>query len=248
MFDIVGWFLSGLGVITPFLSHLFKRLWVFFKVEKPIRVFYGKLYEGSAVIILPPEDVDEERKGTQFHDWHGAVEIKDFLMNRGIKVEIVNTEELSEEQKRKNIISVGGPIPNKISRKLLEEDGIVYSFGGSDKHAIVNFITKETEIDPKLVLGHDKVTQDFGIISRIQNPYNRRTDAIILAGILGWGTHSASKLIIDLKSLTYINGKSHYFQVLCGCKLDEYERMMEPYLLDLSPYSEGKDTIVKIGG
>jgi len=207
------------------------RLYHHFTVEKYNKLFYQKFFKSEFYIVVPPADIDPIHPGTQSLDFIGAMEIQEMLTNFGISVKRVTSDKISDNEKKNNLLLVGGPIPNSLVTSLFDRKEIVYKFGGEDGHSIIN--NKGLEINPQIKEGQKKF--DLGIITRIKNPYNIDNDIIISCGSYGWGTQAALRILKDKDSLEYLNGLYQYFQVLCICEIDKSNDSLKPYLLDLYP-------------
>ncbi len=210
------------------------QLSYYFKIERHIRKFFENFEKKGAVLIVPPADVDTIIKGTQICDFLGLMELQEVFHELGYEMKTVRADDISEEEKRHNLISVSGPIPNAVTKFLLEQNEVKYKFGGPDGHSIINLKDSNVKFNP---LKNEKglITTDFGIITRMKNPYEPNREAIIVCGSYGWGTQAALRLLTDKDSLVYLNNFGQYFQVICTCGVDEDRIGLKPYLVDLHP-------------
>jgi len=224
IFEILKWVMPN-GII---------RIWHYYKIDRHFRKFFKKNKTEETVLIVPPSDMDQIIKGTQVCDFLGAMEIQDIFSEFGYKLKKVRANKISEEEIKHNLISVSGPIPNVVTKFMLELNEIHYKFGGSDGHSIINNINPSHELFPQL---NEKgnVTYDFGIITRMKNPYEPNKDAIIVCGRFGWGTQAALRILMDKESLIYLNKFGKYFQVICTCGVDGDCVILKSYLIDLHP-------------
>lgn len=222
-------YLKRIKSITPY--GIIIRLYHYLIVEKPIKLFYQNYFKEEFYIVIPPKDVDTIRHGTQNLDFIGAMEIQEMFTNIGISVKRVTSKNISENEKKNNLLLVGGPIPNCLVESLFDSKEIVYKFGGENGHSIIN--NKKLEMSPQIEEGQKKY--DLGIITRMKNPYNTDNDIIIACGAFGWGTQAALRILKDKDSLEYLNGSYQHFQVLCMCEIDKAGVSLKPYLLDLCP-------------
>lgn len=239
-----------IGIVIDILEWIvpngFLRLWHYYKFERHISNFFKNLKKDETVLIVPPSDVDPIIKGTQVFDFLGIMELHEVFSEMEYKLKKVRADNISEEEKRHNLISVSGPIPNAVTKFLLERNEINYAFGGSDGHSIISKTNPTLKFDPQK---NDKgiITNDFGIITRMQNPYNPDKEAIIVCGSYGWGTQAALRILMDKDSLIYLNKFGQYFQVICTCGVDEDSVGLKPYLVDLHPIESSRQkTIVDL--
>jgi len=234
LIDIVEWLVPhGLVELRQYLK------------EKPIRRFYTN-FGKTIYLIFPPKDMDNFLPGTHIFDLLGAMEFQDCLGPIGYTFERRRTDKVSEKDLQQGIVSIGGPISNKISRSLLNsrKHNLVYGFGGNDGHAIINIHENKLVYRPSFYQNQKLVEVDYGIITRMKNPYDptKRHDALIVAGSFGWGTQACLRILCDIGSIKYIMNKighkDPYFQAICVTEVDEDGIPLTPELI--------KESIVKI--
>lgn len=246
-----------IDIITPVIIDVIK--WIiphgFIELQnrikqRPLREFYNNL--GNPIyLVFPPRDMDNILPGTHIFDLMGAMELQDRLIPLGYAFERRRSNLISERDLQQGIISIGGPISNKISRSLLSTAerryGIVYKFGGADNHTIVNTVENEPAYKPSFQRNRKNLVEvDYGIVTRIKNPYDltKKHDAIIVAGSFGWGTQACLRVISDIDSLKYImkkvKSRPPYFQAVCMTQVDEDGVPLTPELV--------KESIVEISG
>jgi len=196
----------------------------YLKVEKPIRIFFKKTRKELTLFILPPADIDPIVKGTQIFDFLGAMELQDIFRELGYKFEVRRSDNVSEaELKRNNLLIVGGPIPNKIAKYLFNQNEIIYRFGGEEGHDIINIKTGQTVVSPQKD-EKGRIKNDYGILTRMKNPYNPKKDAIIASGCFGWGTQACLRIMKDPQVIKNINEQvkdKYYFQIIVSVEIDE---------------------------
>lgn len=192
--------------------------------------FFEAFANDPVVFVLSPKDVDPVLRGTAIHTFMGTMELHEALTKRGHKLSRETADKMGAASKKQHLIVIGGPIPNKLSRYLLGQPEIVYGFGGADGHAIVREEEGGFEITPER--DGEVVTRDFGLLTRMKNPYDRSKDAIVACGGFGWGTQAALRLLTDSASLDFLTSFGRYFQVVCTCVVDEDGVGTDAQLLD----------------
>ena len=233
-------------VIPIIVFNGFIYLRHYHKVKRHLRAFFNNFDREETILIIPPADIDPVLKETQVFDFLGAMELQDMFSRLGYKLKRVRADKIAEDELKHNLVSVSGPIPNKVTRFLLNQNEIVYAFGGSDGHSIINKSNSEKRFDPWKKDGV-YITRDFGMITKMKNPYNPDKDVIIACGSFGWGTQAALRILADPVSLKYLNSFGQYFQILCTCGVDEDKVGLKPYLVDLCPDdSLRQETIVNL--
>ena len=193
--------------------------------------FFESFLEDEVLIVLPPRDVDRVVEATGIHQIFGVMDLHEALTNQNYTVKRERADRVGGDALRGPLITVGGPVTSKISKFLLEQPEIVFKFGGLEGHAIVSTRDKNLQIAPERQ--GTTVTRDYGILTRMKNPYNKDRDAIVAAGCFGWGTQAALRILTDSESLEYLGGMGQHFQVICTCLIDEDEIGTDPQLLDL---------------
>ena len=228
----------AIGIIVEIIKaimHGAYKVWQYRKVKKPIRKFFKKLGK-SVIFVLPPADVDPLITGTQISDFLGAMKLQSFLKELSYDVETRRANNLSEKElKEHNLIVVGGPISNKVTKTLFKSKEIIYKFGGPDGHDIIDSKTGKVRYSP-IINDEQRVERDYGILTRIKNPYNKNKDAIIASGCFGWGTYASLIIMGDAKLLEYIKNninfkKNPYFQVIVSTMIDEDKVPLEPEII-----------------
>jgi hypothetical protein len=212
-----------------------------------IRAFWGDPATHELLFVVSPADVDLIRSGTQVHDWIGITELLFVLTKAGYRFRVAKANDVAEDLLRHHdIVSIGGPIPNRLSRFLLDRPGRVYSFGGVDGHAVIDC---RSDAIMGAVTDIASIRRDFGILTRMPNPYNDSHNAIVAAGVFGWGTQAVLRLLSDRATLEFLlTTDLLHFQALCACDLDDRQIGGDPYLLDLSnDASVLQKTIVGLG-
>ena len=110
------------------------------------------------------------------------------------------TEEYPERVIDENLITIGGPVWNTVTRRVLETIKSPLYF---DKNLnLIDLISKQeyetTEKDGKPV-------KDYGIVLKIPNPYDKDNCLILIAGCDTYGVLAGSKCI------SYLTKKGHEF-------------------------------------
>jgi len=227
------------GVIIEILKWIapngLVRIRHYLKVEKPIRIFFKKTRKDLTLFILPPADIDPIVKGTQIFDFLGAMELQDLFRELGYKFEVIRSDNISEaELKGNNLLIVGGPIPNKIAKYLFNQNEIIYKFGGEEGHDIIDIKIGQTVVSPQKD-EEGRIRKDYGILTRMKNPYNPEKDAIIASGCFGWGTQACLRIMKNSQAIKIINEQvkdKYYFQIIVSVQIDEDKIPLNSSALD----------------
>jgi hypothetical protein len=180
--------------------------------------FFRKFAHEQTLVVYAHKDVDVLRPGTQVYDFEGIFDLIKFF-NRKLGTELIGLKAISvspQEKRDNNLICVGGPIPNKITETMLEQDEIRYKF---QDHMIIDRLNNKPMCGFPSNWSGSNPPEDFGIITRIKNPFNPKKDSLILCGCFGWGTKMCTDMLLDDDNLVILN-KEDYFQILCVCDID----------------------------
>lgn len=226
-----------------------------------LKPFWGSFVRDGCTLVLPTKDhtrSDEQPEWmrTMFLDYFGVAHLLEELNTAFDTPDIAwsRSDAVSREQRARNLISVGGPQPNRVTATLLEQPEIVYRFpeaadagtAGDYEGRIVSTDGSERAFEPEERDGD--VERDVGIITKMENPYDKRADAIVVCGVWGWGTKAGFELLTQERTLDYLlaEGGDH-FQAIYTVEIDEQDRTIQPHLLDLHPdESVRTDTIVSL--
>ncbi|TQD27932.1 hypothetical protein [Methanolobus vulcani] len=199
-------------------------------IDKDIRVFFKKYRKENLLFLIPPEDIDPKRSGTTNKDFQGLLTFQSFCHKYKIDTEKAMANYVSETDCEKNILSLAGPIPNEKSRFFFEFDEIKYCFGGERGYSIISKNDNEELYTSEII--NDEIKVDYGIITRMKNPYCKENDVIIVAGCLGPGTQAAIESLTKINKVKVLNEqKEYYFQVIVKCKVDSSLRISESEIM-----------------
>lgn len=93
---------------------------------------------------------------------------------------------------RENLISVGGPINNYVTSKLMSSVSDLVSFEEFILKNNVSNETYETEYEDE---DEKTAIQDYGLILKLPSPYAQNTDVLVLAGCDTYGVLAAARAI-----------------------------------------------------
>lgn len=165
------------------LNHFWKPFFDF-KTTIVIGTYYGERFRAWEASTLMATG-DAIALGT----------IMGVLNNVGIKeIDIVPTYNFSGDRYKNNLILLGGPDTNKLTREVYDRLDTNFKFGNPEKNEITLYDSNENlKYFPKYN-SNDEVIGDYGFAFKSKNPFNPETDVIILAGCFGFGTCSAAQL------------------------------------------------------
>ncbi|MCD6559074.1 MAG: DUF4932 domain-containing protein [Palaeococcus sp.] len=163
-------------------------------------------YMGEVIIVYGTQNPD--KSGTEY-DRETAEEYKRYLEKSFIwyygnspEILIKADVNLTDEDLKENLILIGGPVANNITRGLNEklpinfvqdEDGWSLKRNPSvvkDFHAFLITNGSIMELSLNSTIPYD---ESMGVLQTIRNPWNGRNFIIVFAGLTRYGTRSISK-------------------------------------------------------
>lgn len=213
-------------------SYYFKKFW------RPM------VSEGQIIAVLPSEDVDDLREGTQKYDHVGLNELTAKLSSkfRDVDIRFVPDDGISSADKQHNVICASGPIPNQVTEQLLYQPHVPYKFQRLSTGKITNtVVSDERDVTLEFIGEYDDETgkinleRDYGIITRDVNPYDSDKLMINACGGFGEGTLAGFRILQDATFLRLFerHGGEH-FQAVYSVEVDEDGDIKEPTLVDVS--------------
>jgi len=156
--------------------------------------------------------------------------LKSFIWYYGSSPEIIVKADvnLTDDDLKENLILIGGPVANNITRGLNDQLPITFVHNGDgwslkrNPSAVKDFnaflITNENimELSLNSTIPYD---ESMGVLQTIRNPWNERNFIIVLAGLTRYGTRSISKNL-DFTASYKIFGGNHtelgFYKQWCG--------------------------------
>jgi hypothetical protein len=220
------------SVGTMLLPHGLVRLRKHLKVDRHVRKFWRKTLSGGVTLVLPPRENDPQISGQQIHSYIGLLEFLEGIQELHPAYTRARADVITESDLRRVLLSVTGPIPNRVTQHLLARPEVHYTF---DDHTIVSRGAGGLSFAPEMRTS-DFPSRDYGIITRMKNPYDDTKDAVIACGCWGWGTQAVLRSLVDPSCLQKLNSvKARYVQAVCTCEIDDNGVAQRPILLDIHP-------------
>lgn len=179
--------------------------------EKQFNHFWKPFFENKTTIVIGTY------YGDRFRAWEASTLmgtgdalalgiIMGVLNNVGItNIDVVPTYNFSGDRYQNNLILLGGPDANKLTREFYNKMETNLKFGNPD----INEITlKDSKVGLRYGPKYGKnsrVIGDYGFAFKTENPYNPESQVILLAGCFGFGTCSAAQLFESSRLLNEIN-------------------------------------------
>lgn len=213
-------------------TYYFKKFW------KPI------VSGEKVVVVYPAKDVDDHRENTTKFDHQGLQELLNELKSgfRNLEIEPVPDDQFGDEHQGYDIISVAGPIPNRVSHQLLYDPDIQFTFDKMQTGKIINSVVSvdgKVSLEPDTYYDDDTdenvCTKDYGIITRAESPFNNDKKMVNIAGGYGEGTLAGCRLLQTPATLATLDREGgRHFQALYSVNISKDGLTKQPYLLSKS--------------
>lgn len=228
---------AALGFALPLLRFIVLVTGPLRRVGLQYAMFWVPLHNGGLTAVVSKEDRDHLRHGTQALDFLAVIEWLQKSRELSLTCAVEQAHQVSVEQRRKNLLSIGGPIPNEFTKDLLTpantEAG--YYFDGPDGHTIMLQSDWSFKIPTPPPVSNGLPSFDYGVITVMRNPYNRRKIAIMVCGCFGWGTQAALRTLLEGANLKWLRKQARFYQCICRCAIDASGVAQQPYILDIHP-------------
>ncbi|MFD0074568.1 hypothetical protein ACFVIY_19265 [Streptomyces sp. NPDC127166] len=198
---------------------------------RALRAFWRPVVNGGFWVAVGSFMEDEyyrrERAGfAGLGDIEAYVKLKSQLHRVGIRdFDLGPGHQVSNEQRKQNLILIGGPHSNPMTALILQSLSTTLQFGAADGPG-----GKDTTIYDSLLnastdcrVGPDERLQsDQGLIIRCTNPFAAEKTVLILAGSWGYGTTAAADLMEsgDFLKHPVVRSKSP-FEAVFSCQIVE---------------------------
>jgi len=131
-----------------------------------------------------------------YGDAMATATLQAFFESAGItKFSIVSDENIQGDDLKNNLILIGGPIANVITKQVMEKVNTSFKFEGKDG-AIKDSVTKRNYI-PNFDRQPNEQSIDYSLVIFTYNPFDPTKKVIIIAGSLAFGTWAGARYLIS---------------------------------------------------
>lgn len=157
------------AMIFFFLGFVSKNFLYIVRKKNPVHNFWDKCLKSSINIIIPSlsKNYDEFSLHTGHSDLKASAVTSSLLSsfhNNREEIKIIEARCVSNRLDE-NIVLIGGPITNEITREIMSKFEIPFSFEGH----VLNDNYNNKKYVPKLE--NDKILEDYAYILKTNNPY-----------------------------------------------------------------------------
>mgnify|MGYP006276788707 CR=1 FL=1 len=156
--------------------------------------------------------------------------------------------EFGSEHKDHHLITVAGPVSNKLTYDLLQTNDLPYAFEQEGEEVTATIVPRSNDEDPyvpdTIQSGKGdvpKVLVDYGIITRMKSPYDSDCVMINVAGGFGPGTFSGFELLTDPDALSrFCREGGDEYQVIYEVPLDSQGVIQTPEIINIEPINSSQ--------
>lgn len=183
--------------------------WIWQKLQKmarfrKARVFWKPFVNGDLQVVIGRFQKFATFEPTGFlsvGDAIGLTELSTYFESLGLKNFTVSyADQLDGDSLKTNLILIGGPDANAISKEVVNrvESGIQFGEPGHHEIAIRDRKTNNIYI-PSRGINSNEVIKDYGAILRTANPFSPGKQILVIAGSFGFGTWAGIRFAMSRK-------------------------------------------------
>ena len=170
-------------------------------LKRKMRGFWLPLVEGGLQIVLGRflEFGDFEQSGLLgVGDAVAMTELRAGLESLGFPgIPISYADRLDGDALKTNLVLLGGPDANRLTRETIRRVGSTLKFGDPDRHVIALFDTVGGQQFVPRRNRHGVSENDFGIVFSCKNPFAARKRIVLCAGSFGYGTWACVRFLLS---------------------------------------------------
>jgi hypothetical protein len=192
------------SIVVFLLGFFLKSIYTHIAITRPMRRIWGAFLDSRCTIIVPtrPKSFTEISLHSGFSDMKAASKVEALVssLSKGAEERVVICEaDFASDKLEDDIVLVGGPISNSLTKRLMQDAGLPLTFVN---HTLVNTRQKK-EYLARFDERNDCV-EDYGLVIKARNPYNEKSEFMLIAGCYGYGTYAASRAITNIKIIKEI--------------------------------------------
>jgi hypothetical protein len=217
--------LSGISVF--FLLTFFRSIYDSFINRKPVRYFWDECLRSPVSIVVPAYSDDKSLHTNRMVSL-ASTKIESLLRSFHRKPDEIKTfEAIDLEDMGENVVLIGGPTSNEITRKVMNLFEIPFCF---EDH-VLN--CRNEKYEPRLD-ENGEIAEDYAFIFRTRNPYDKRKILLIIAGCHVYGCFSGAIAVTDSEILKvlYKEARKKSMGVIIRTHVI-HETAQRPFLLEL---------------
>lgn len=162
----------------------------------PARGIWGLKPDGRVTIVITKAELRDESEHTDLvypAEARAAGEVESFLVRLYPKIRprVTLSDAVPPELLRDDLVIIGGPVYNKITRQVLGHFPSIARFDGYQLVMAHDTWLKEAKLDDD-----GRIAGDVGLVMIAPNPWNPSRRAIVLCGSRTYGCLAASRAMV----------------------------------------------------
>ena len=172
----------------------------------PLKSYWKDILKSGCVIVVPRPQMGEPEM--LFGDTSAAMSIHSFLQTlaKKEKFELRWSDKIFSEDLNGNLVLIGGPLANPITKAFAETLKLPFSFNSQPTHDIMDL--KGRTIFSPIEIGTNDYSPDYAIVLKTGNPHNEEKKLVIVAGCHRYGTYGGAKCVTLTRLLKKLQDKS----------------------------------------
>jgi hypothetical protein len=204
--------------------------WIWDRVRKgfrlwPLKKIWGAYAEDRPRVIVGRYLENKQFEPTGFLGVGDAIAISElrnlFTRLNGQDLEILYSDQVSGDVLKENLILVGGPEFNLITREVMDRLKTSIRFGNPRLNEIAFHDTCDNRVlAPKVNSISGEVIKDYGLVVRAKNPFAPEKWVTVIAGSFGFGSWAGARYAAsgEMAKRKEIAGKKEY-ELLVECEV-----------------------------
>lgn len=196
----------GVNLFAAFIGFAIGWLWQWIGKEiklRRVRRFWKPFTKGALRIVVGRFSEFESFEQSGFlgiGDAIGLAELRTYFDQLGFdNFEVAYADRMSGDLLNANLILLGGPDANSVTKEAVSKIRSTIQFGNPEKYEIAFYDSTSNKVyAPRLQsINSRKIANDYGIIFKTENPFSPDKQIIIIAGSFGYGTWAGAKYILS---------------------------------------------------
>jgi hypothetical protein len=196
------------GLMTTFCAFVLGRIWDWLRqaiVFRRARRFWRPFVSGELQVVIGRHTDFAAFEPTGFIGVGSALALKELLAHfddlRFRRFKVAYNDHVEGDSLKTNLILLGGPDANSITRLVLERVPLTLRAGDPGIHEVsIHDQRTGAVFSPRLTsnsLGQAQVKTDYGLLVKAPNPFQQGSHVLIIAGSFGYGTWAGVRLAQD---------------------------------------------------
>jgi hypothetical protein len=245
----------GINLVAAFCGIIIGRMWGYGKRAmqyRKARRFWRPFINRKFNVIMGVQKAFYSWEPSGFVGIGDALALKElqsYFDSAGLgEVRVLYDRQVQGDSLRSDLVSIGGPDANEITRRILDRTPATLRCGNPDMHEVAIHDLREHRVyAPRQISrdGEPKILSDYAFILKTRNPFNPDREVLVVAGSFGYGSWAGIRLLIDplfLKLPLVSSGRSFECLVETDVELDTPQNTRAIILREISSASQDESS------